>query len=67
MAFMITIVLIGGVACFGILLTLCELRNAPEGFEDEAGFHIDWRNNRPDVANVSCIWLSAAETASPAH
>ena len=66
MADMITIVLIGGVALFGILMTLCELRNAPEGFEDEVGFHIDWHNNRPDVADVSCIWMSAAETAGAA-
>jgi len=29
---------------------------APEGYQDESGFHIVWQNNSPEVADVACIW-----------
>ncbi len=61
---MITISLLGGIALCGIVLMLLEMRNAPEGYEDESGFHIWWHNNRPDIVDVSCIWTNAAETDS---
>ena len=32
------------------------LRNAPEGYEADGQFHIVWRNDRPDVSNIVCIW-----------
>ena len=40
----------------GVVFMLLELRDAPEGFEDEGGFHYAWRNNSPEVSNISCIW-----------
>jgi hypothetical protein len=59
---MITVSLLGGIALCGIVLMLLEVHNAPEGVEDENGFHIAWHNNRPGLADVSCVWRSAAET-----
>jgi hypothetical protein len=39
----------------GIVLTFGML-NAPEGYEDEGGFQIVWRNNDPEAADVACVW-----------
>ncbi len=27
-----------------------------EGYEDEEGFHYHWHNDRPDAADISCVW-----------
>lgn len=37
------------VMCVGI-------RNAPEGWQADGEFHVLWRNDRPDVSNIVCIW-----------
>jgi hypothetical protein len=50
---------------FGILYTCA--RNAPEGYEDESGFHFAWRNNRPDVPDVVCIWSCVQGTLASAR
>jgi hypothetical protein len=47
----------GLVLSFWTILTL--LHNAPEGFEDENGFNVVWRNNTDDAKNVMCIWRVA--------
>lgn len=31
-------------------------RDIPEGWEDEGGFHMMWRNNAPEIVDVTCVW-----------
>ncbi|MGB8169495.1 MAG: hypothetical protein WCF18_18490 [Chthoniobacteraceae bacterium] len=51
--------LIGGVFALGAACLAVGIYNAPEGYEDETGFHVLWRNNSPEVADVACIWTMA--------
>lgn len=53
--------LLGGLFALGTTILAIGVRNAPEGYEDETGFHIVWCNNHPEVADVACVW-----TLSPA-
>ena len=32
------------------------IRNSPEGYQADGEFHIVWRNDRPNVSNIVCIW-----------
>jgi hypothetical protein len=32
--------------------------NAPEGYEDESGFHIVWANNSPEIPDIACVWVA---------
>jgi hypothetical protein len=41
---------------FGMLVMLAGIQRAPEGYEDEEGFHICWKNNDPDIRDVACVW-----------
>lgn len=43
---------------------LVELRNAPEGYQADGEFHLVWRNDRPDVSNIVCIWAGQKEESS---
>lgn len=45
----------------GLIPVLNGIRYAPEGAQDEFGFHFTWRNNRPDIRDVSCVWLSLSD------
>jgi hypothetical protein len=47
----------------GAVVLVYSLVDAPEGFEDQAGFQVVWRNNRPDAKDVVCIWGPAHPTA----
>ena len=40
----------------GFAVMLVEIRNAPEGYQADGEFHMVWRNDRPDVSNIVCIW-----------
>ena len=40
----------------GAVIVMHGLATAPEGFQDETGFNLLWRNDRADVPNVTCIW-----------
>ena len=40
----------------GLAVMIVGLRNAPEGYQEAGEFHILWRNDRPDVSNIVCIW-----------
>jgi hypothetical protein len=61
---MITLSFLLGIGLCGVLFMLLELRDAPEGFQDESGFHFVWQNNRPEVPNISCIWTARADKPS---
>jgi hypothetical protein len=37
------------------------LRQAPEAYEDEAGFNLVWSNDDPERANIACIWTAGVE------
>jgi hypothetical protein len=47
----------------GIAYLVRELYLAPEGYETAEGFNIAWKNNSPQVADVSCVWLTASNRA----
>ena len=40
----------------GFTVMVDGLRNAPEGYQADGEFFIVWRNDRPDVSNIVCIW-----------
>lgn len=56
---MTLIFLSAGIFFAGLAVMVLGLRDAPEGFEDQNGFHYLWRNDAPEKANVRCIWTSA--------
>ena len=57
--------LLGGFYSLGAIIVFFELRNAPEGYEDETGFNVMWQNNNPDATDVACVW--DLDSAHPAH
>lgn len=40
----------------GFAVMVDGIRNAPEGYQADGEFHLVWRNDRPDVSNIVCIW-----------
>lgn len=48
----------------GLCFVVREIRNAPEGFQDDFGFTPIWRNNSPTCEDVSCVWSSLASTSA---
>jgi hypothetical protein len=52
-AILLTLVLI---LVIGAAFVLVELQRAPEGIQTEDGFNIVWKNNSPDLEDVSCVW-----------
>ena len=44
----------------GLIPVVNGIRQAPEGFEDSSGFNVVWRNNSPEIRDVSCVWVSAS-------
>ena len=40
----------------GTAFVLNELENAPEGFQTHEGFNLVWKNNSPELENVSLVW-----------
>jgi hypothetical protein len=48
----------------GFIVMTVELHNAPEGREDESGFHYVWRNFTPETRDVACIWATRAQESA---
>ena len=48
----------------GLVLLGLALHDAPEGFEDENGFQVLWRNNEPTLLDVACVWTVADSRAA---
>ncbi len=47
---------------FGLSVVAIALRNAPEGYEDEDGFHFlesIWCNNSPEARDIACVWTES--------
>lgn len=40
----------------GFAVMCAGIYNAPEGYQADGEFHLVWRNDRPDVSNIVCIW-----------
>lgn len=60
---MMILTFLAGIFAVGAVMTAIGLHNAPDGYEDETGFHYElWHNNAPEIPNVACIWV-----CSPAH
>ena len=50
------LILLGCLYSLGAIVMFVAAGNAPEGYEDETGFHRVWRNNDPERADVACVW-----------
>ncbi len=61
---MILLTIFAGILVAGTVVMALGIKNAPEGFEDETGFHFIWRNNAPEVRDVVCIWALKAESSA---
>ena len=48
----------------GLIPVVNGIRHAPEGVEDSSGFNLVWRNNSPEIRDVSCVWVSASTVAA---
>ena len=48
--------LFGATFAAGAVVLFVGIHSAPEGYEDETGFHVVWRNNHPEAADVACVW-----------
>ena len=48
-----------GAYAVGFTAMFVMMRQAPEGYEDQEGFHIHWKNNDPEVRDVACVWVTA--------
>jgi hypothetical protein len=63
---MTTLVVLSALLIAGMIVMTVELRNAPEGREDEAGFHFVWRNFTPQTRDVACVWATRSESSAVA-
>ena len=61
-AMMTILALLAGLVLCGAIVMAAEIRNAPEAYEDEMGFHIVWQNNHPETADVACVWDGTAHS-----
>lgn len=48
----------------GLAVMLAGLRNAPEGYQAGGQFHVLWRNDKPGVSNIVCIWSGLSEDSA---
>jgi hypothetical protein len=58
---MITILSISAaITACGAIPVIYAMLNAPEGYEDETGFHLVWSNNTPETPDIACVWICGA-------
>lgn len=57
---MITLAILAAIFAGMNIFMFIEWQNAPEGYQDDAGFHIAWRNNSEEAQDVSCVWIAGA-------
>ena len=55
---MITLAISAAILAGMNVFILLQWRDAPEGYQDETGFHIAWRNNSDQAQDISCVWIS---------
>ena len=55
---------VAGFFLLGLIPVVNGIRFAPEGIENESGFNLIWRNNSPEIRDVSCVWVSASTVAA---
>jgi len=48
--------IIAGIYLTGFITMFVKIRNAPEGFQDETGLNIVWKNHGPGIKDVARIW-----------
>ena len=60
---MTTAIILSALLIVGLIVMSVELRSAPEGREDETGFHYVWRNFTPDTRDIACVWATLAEVS----
>jgi len=53
---MIALGILAALLFAGFIMMVAGLRNAPEGYESQQGFHFIWCNRSPEIKNVVCIW-----------
>jgi hypothetical protein len=63
---MIALGILAALLFAGFIMMVAGLRNAPEGYESQQGFHFIWCNRSPEIKNVVCIWDYQPEPANPA-
>ena len=54
------LLIIAGFFLLGLIPVVNGIRFAPEGIENWSGFNLIWRNNSPEIRDVSCVWVSAS-------
>ena len=61
---MTILIVLSALLIAGLIVMTVELRNVPEGREDETGFHYVWRNFTTDTRDVACVWATMSEVAA---
>ena len=48
--------IIAGVYLLGFITMVVTIRNAPEGYQDETGLNIVWKNHSPGLKDITRVW-----------
>ena len=48
--------IIAGIYLVGFITMFVKIRNAPEGYQDENGLNIVWKNHSPGLKDIARIW-----------
>ncbi len=61
---MTTLIVLSALLIVGLIVMTVELRDVPEGRQDETGFHYVWRNFTPRTRDVACVWATMKEVTA---